>query len=385
MFGITRLLIPTLGALGDSFCTLSTTVKSSDGLVQPVTSSISSEIGPEGGEVVFQSSDVYLVVPPDAVPSGTTFFLSTYVDPSFLPPVTSKDEVTLSPAFHLSSSLPRGHHFKRPLQLFLPLEVSLRASDCDSGWLLQLKKSMSSDGSPSKWQTVLAANTKTGEFVSQSSVVEYYDHTSGTLCLRHFCRFAWIGKRYEALRSLLGFTSSPSPLRQISYAVFGKQLRRHTWMIATHIIRGSKVAYESLRCKRENAAYVELKHPNSDSIQSDGEVLVRIQCFKSWKVRRGNTECHFSTDRIWGSSQDCSCYYEVVVEDSACSTDMLECTIEASFRAKGSENVAIGHPVELVIYHPLVTKSEAATLSPPEIADSQVVSSGTPGEELVLV
>ena len=112
-----------VGAENDLFITLDTTVNSSDGTVQPVTLSISSKIGPEGGMVEFPSSNVSLIVPKAAVSSDTTFCLKTYVHPDYLPLATSDDEVPLSPAFRLSSSLPRGHKFGNRLQLSLPVEV----------------------------------------------------------------------------------------------------------------------------------------------------------------------------------------------------------------------------------------------------------------------
>ena len=102
----------------DSFIILDTTVKSSDGKVQPSTSSDSSEIGPEGATVEFPSCKVSLVVPKDTVSSNTTFSLETYLHPDYLPPAIAEDEVPLSPAFHFSSSLSRGHRFRNRLKLF---------------------------------------------------------------------------------------------------------------------------------------------------------------------------------------------------------------------------------------------------------------------------
>ena len=122
----------------------------------------------------FQSSKVSLYVPEGAVPPATSFSLKSYVDLRVLPPLTSKDEVTLSPAFQLSSSLPQGHlSLKKSLLLSLSPEVPLSASDRDNGWLLQLKSSEFSDGLPDQWQTMLEINTKTGEVISLSSNSQY--------------------------------------------------------------------------------------------------------------------------------------------------------------------------------------------------------------------
>ena len=328
--------------------------------------------------VDFQSSDVSIVVPQGAVPSPATFTLKTYVDPACLPLVESEDEMSLSPAFHLSSSLPQDH-FQRALQLFLPLEVPLKASDQDSGWLLQLKRSESSDGVPTEWHTVLELNTKTGEVMFQSSFV-HYDHASGTLHLDHFSWLAWLGEALKAVGTMLGFFS-PRPLHQILYVVFGKEIQHHKWLIAIHIIHGSKVVYESLVCKMKEEAYVELTRPNNDCIQLDGKVSICIQCLEPWQVGLGKSEVQINTKRIWKTEQHYSCYHEVMVEDRTCSADTLQCTIEASFWAEGDEDA--GDSVVLVISHPFHLSTETGTatlsLSLARIPDSAV---SPPGEEI---
>ena len=57
-----NIIICLTGAGDESFLTLDIKVKASDGAVQPVTSSASNVIGPEGGKVEFSSSDVSLRV-----------------------------------------------------------------------------------------------------------------------------------------------------------------------------------------------------------------------------------------------------------------------------------------------------------------------------------
>ena len=211
-----------VGLADDSCLPLDIRIKSSDGTVLPVISSVSNEIGPEGGRVEFQLADVILDVLQSALSSAVTFIccyfhllllssavtfsVKAYVDPACFPPVALKDEVLLSPVFHLFSSLPHDHHFKKPLQLQLPLEVPLRSSDRDSGGLLQLKRSESSDSLPSEWHTVLELNTETGEVTSQSFL--QFEYASGTLHLDQFSCFAWLGKPFRAIRGKLGFRSS---------------------------------------------------------------------------------------------------------------------------------------------------------------------------------
>ena len=351
-----------IGTANDSFLTFDIRVKSSDGTVQPDISSVSNKIGPEGGKVQFQSLDVFLDVPPGAVPFGTTFSLETYVEPDCLPPVTHIDEVSLSPVFLLSSSLPQDHHFHIPLGLYLPVEVPLIASDHDNGWLLQLKRSESCDGLRNEWHTVLELNTDTGEVVSQSSIVNY-DYLSCTLWLDHFCCFAWVGNPFRAIGRKLGFSS----LRKIIYAVFGKPIRSHKWYIAAHIVHGSKVAYESLVCKLKEKDYVELVHPKNACIRSGGKVSVCIRCLEPWQVHLGKSESQINSNQIWRSGQHSSSYHEVAVEDSSCKADTLECTIEASFQAKGNGNA--GDSVELVVSEPL-------QLTKPESEDNSSSTSG---------
>ena len=371
----------TIGVADDSYLTFDVRVKSSDGVVQPVTSSFSSEIGPEGGTVRFQSSDVALVVPEGALPSATTFFLKTYLDPACLPSITSEDEVSLSPSFHLSSALSQDQQFTKPLQLCLPLEVPLKAIDHDSGWKLQLMRSRSTvNGVPSGWHPVLQLNTKRCEVVFQEPFV-HYDYASATVHLDQFSWFAWLGEALKSVvGSMLGFFS---PVRLIDYAVFGKEIQHHKWLIAAHIIHRSRVIYESLVCKLKEKGYVELSYPNTDCIQLDGQVSLHIQCLEPWHVQQGKKDVQISTNRIWGSEQHSSCYHEVTVEDSSLSADTLECTIVASFEAEGARHAS--DSVELVISHPLQlkTEDEALVLSSVGIADSECKSSSIPRKEIV--
>jgi hypothetical protein len=336
------------GAANDSRATAVET----DGMMQPVTLSSSREIGPEGGTVKFESSDVILVVPQGAVMSATKFSLKTYVEPAFLPPTISKDEVTLSPAFHVSSSQQLHHQFEKPLQLSLPVEVPLTASISDSGWLLKLKKSESSSGMPSEWDTVLELNTKTGDVVSHSSFVDF-DFESGTLQLTQFSWLAWLGEALTELGTMLGITS----LRGIHYAVFGKKIKEHKWLVAAHIIHGSRVVYEFLVQKLREMDYVELTYPKADCIQIDGEICLRFQCLEPWQVQQGRLEVQFTTNQIWSSEQHCSCYHEIMIEDGECSAEALECKIGASFWAnrvvETGESSVDGSSLELLISHPL--------------------------------
>ena len=325
---------------------LVTTGDSSD-RVKPITVSVSEEIGEEGGMVDFQSSKVSLYVPEGAVPPATSFSLKSYVDPRVLPPLTSKDEVTLSPAFQLSSSLPQGHlSLKKPLLLSLPPEVPLSAGDRDNGWLLQLKRSKSSDGLPDEWHTMLEINTKTGEVISHSSNSQY-DPDSHVVYLYQLPWLSWIGRPLETVGNVVG--SSSSSLRDINYAVFGKQIQHHKWLIAAHILHKSETVYKSLVHNLREEGYVQLNHPNTDCIGPNGEVSFQVECKTPWQVQQGKPEVQIKTSRIWGSGQHASCYHEFTVEDHTCSADTLDFTIEASFQTQGERDA--GHPVQLIVSH----------------------------------
>ena len=135
--------------------------------------------------------------------------------------------------------------------------------------------------------------------------------------------------------------------------------------------------------KLKEEAYVELTCPNSDCIQSDDKVSVCFQCLEPWQVRLGNPEVHINTNRIWESEQHYFCYHEVTVEDSNCSSDTLECTVEASFWSEGDGGH--GDVVLLVISHPLQSdKAEvgAAAHLIVGIPDLESQSSSTPGKDI---
>jgi hypothetical protein len=327
---------------GHLFLTVDTAAELSFNTLAPVTSSVSEEIGEGGGRVEFPSSNVSLVVPENAVPGSTCFCLKTYVDPRVLPPLASDDKVTLSPAFQLTSSLPKDYTFKKPLQLFLPPQVPLRAGDSDSGWLLQLKRSESTDGLPNEWHPVLQLNTKTGEVISHSSFMRY-DADSRSLSLNQFSFLSWIG---DALKISEGSCS----LREIGYAVFGKQIQRYNWLIAVHIIHSSKVGYTSLVRKLKELGYIEFNVPNTDCIGADGEVSLKVECREPWQVQQGK-EVLIKTSRIWGSAQHCSCYHQFTIEDYTRSADTLGFSIEASFKSKARQHDE--NLVELIISHPV--------------------------------
>ena len=328
---------------------LVTTADSSDRSLKPITVSVSEKIGEERGMANFQSSKVSLYVPEGAVPPVTTFSLKPYVDPCVLSPLTSKDEVTLSPAFQLSSSLPQGHlSFKKPLLLSLPSEVPLSASDRDNGWLLQLKRSESSDSLPDEWHTciILEINTKTVEVISHSSNSQY-DPDSHMHAV--YLWLSWIGRPLETVGNVVG--SSSSSLRDINYAVFGKQIQHHKWLSAAHILHKSETVYKSLVHNLREEGYVQLNHPNTDCIGFNGEVSFQVECKTPWQVQQGKPEVKIKTSQIWGSGQHSSCYHEFTIEDHTCSADTLEFTIEASFQAQGERDA--GHPVQLIVSHPL--------------------------------
>ena len=336
-----------LSPLTDLLFALDTTADS----VKSITVSVSEEIGEEGGMVDFHSSEVSLYVSEGTVPPSTSFSLKSYVDPRVLPPLTSKSEVTLSPAFQLSSSLPQGYHpFKKPLQLSLLPEVPLSTSNRDNGWLLQLKRSETSDGLPDEWHTMLEINTMTGEVISHSSN-SLYDPKSHAVYLYQLPWLSWIGKPLETVGSVVGSSSSSISLREINYAVFGKQIQHYKWLIAAHIIHKSEVVYKLLVEKLKRESYVQLNHPHTDCIGPNGKVCLQVQCKVPWQVQQGKPEVHIQTSRIWGSEQDASCYHEFTVEDHTCLADTLEFTIGASFHAQGGKDAEC--PVQLIISRPL--------------------------------
>ena len=195
-----------------------------------------------------------------------------------------------------------------------------------------------------------------------------------------------------------GFNSQ----RTVEYAVFGRQVQKHKWEVAVHIIHKSKVVYEQLVRRLRNGAYVELKQPNTDCIRYLGEVSVNIRCEEPWRKRVGELEGRINASRIWGCQQDDSCYHEVTVEDRSCTADALECTVTVSFRPEGDTEK--GCPVVLPISHPLELQVGQQTLDVgsnimvststrevvgapalplPAIPDSEGGSTNTSGEEIV--
>jgi hypothetical protein len=329
-------------SLADGPCaTQDIVVRSSGGKALPITSSVSNQIGLEGGTIQFENSDVSIRVPQGTVSFPTTFILETYVDPVHLPSLKLKDEIPLSPAYHLSTTPPHDH-FIKPLQLSLPLDVPLEATDHDTGWLLQLKKVMSP---ASQWHTILELNTKTGEVLSHSSFL-HYDQTQGTVHLDQFSRFAWLGKPFRAIRSKLGF----NPLRKINYTVFGKQIESHKWCIATHIIHGTRVVYEALVHTLKEKNYIELTHPKSHCIRHRSTVSLCIRCLKPWHVQLGKQTTKLNTNQIWRNSQHSSCYHEVMIEDSSFEATTLDCLVEASSIGEDRDDA---DSVELVVSAPL--------------------------------
>ena len=265
----------------------------------------------------------------------------------------------------------------------------------NTGWKLQLMRNETSDAVPKKneWHPVLQLNTKTGEVLKldtesgelkalpESSFV-HYDQDSGAIGLDHFCSFAWLGaplraveEALEAVGSMLGFLN---PERYIDYAVFGQQVQSHKWHIAAHIVHRSNGAYECLVRNLKEQGYIQLKYPSSDCIQLRGVVSVHIQCLKPWRVQQGKPEVEINTKRIWGSGQHSTCYHEVTVENSSCSADTLECTIDFSFSTKGDKNPRAA--VEFSISRSLQsTKPESGSPS------SEGKSSSIAGKEITCV
>jgi hypothetical protein len=340
----------------DLWQTASTSTTTSQ-IPQPVESVVAVDIGTEGGQL--QSSDMSVVIPEGAVSSSTTFSAKIYLNPHTMPPTKSDQQVVLSPAVRLSSSLPRSLQFNKPVQLTLSPEVPMQTSRHNSGWLLELMRSESSpDELPNEWKVVLEYNTNKGKVVSHSPFV-HYDSKTCSLYVDHFCWFSWIGRPLQALGSMLGI--NVSALREIDYAVFGKQVHRHKWCIATHIVHGARSIYDSLAKKLEADGYIKLSPPNRDCIGYYGEVTLIIECTKPWQMYQGKSRADIETKRIWRCEQDSTCYYECTVEDRKKSADDLECTVTAVYQSRKSKDTH--KPVELNICHSLDKPQQKQSVS----------------------
>ena len=335
-----RLFIVSSAASSDKWKVMETTTTAPEEVARPVTSVVEN-IGNEGG--LLQSDSVSVLIPEGAVSIPTTFSVATYLDKKVMPPV-NEEEAVVSPVVHISTSQ-SSHKLSKPVQLSLRPEVPLKPREHETGWLLKLKMSESStEGKPSEWHTVLQLNTDT-EVVETYSPSVHYDRNTQILYVNDVGFMVWLGKE-------LGIQS----MRDVRYALFGRQLQLHYWKIAAHIIHGSISAYNKIAEHMKSKSYEELTVPIKDRIGLEGKVRMSIECCDPWQMGLGKAITHISTRRIWKYRKGAACYYEFTLQDRERSSDTLQCKVVASFK-HGKQEKSDDHsdPVTLIVAH-LLTK-----------------------------
>ena len=333
-----RLFIVSSAASSDEWKIMETTTTAPEEVARPVTSVVEN-IGNEGG--LLQSDSVSVLIPEGAVSIPTTFSVATYLDEQVMPPV-NEEEAVVSPVVHISTSQ-SSHKLSKPVQLSLRPEVALKPKEHETGWLLKLKMSESStESKPSEWHTVLQLNTDT-EVVESHSPSVHYDPQTQILYVNDVGFMVWLGKE-------LGIQS----MRDVRYALFGRQLQLHNWKIAAHIIHGSISAYNEIAENMKSKSYEELTVPIKDRIGLEGKVRMSIECCDPWQMGLGKAVTHIPTKRIWNSRKDAACYYEFTLQDRERSSDTLQCTVVASFEhGKQEKSDNPSDPVTLIVAHPL--------------------------------
>ena len=316
------------------------------------TSSVSLAIGKDGGCI--RSSESYIFIPEDAVSTLTTFTLETDVDPLLMPPVDIKNEQILSPVLRILPSPVIPKFGKHAHLFFLPV-VPLAASNQDVGGLLELKMSQSIN-ERKVWKTVLHLNTKSNQFTTASSVS--YDPKTFLEYVSHFRDFAWVRKVIRWLRRALGIIPSS---RNISYALFGKEILRFRWEIVAYIIHFP--IYDTLVKDLRARSYHELHSPLRDCIGVNGKVRLEISCSVPWKVICGGDAHEISTESIWNAAVDARCFRRFNLEATNNIVDTLDCIVNAIF-IPDEKCPATFLPVSMPVSHSL----DSALISQPEIA-----------------
>jgi ankyrin repeat protein len=311
-------------------------------------------IGMQGGK--FAAGDVTVTVPEDAVSTAATFCVETYYDSRMTPTVDErKEEVVLSPATRISTT--NSCAFQEYIRLSLPAEVPFVESDPENGWEMELKRC---DGLPSgrpdidEWQTILTLNTSTGKAVSLSPMVESFDSSIGAVYLDHFSVLSWVGRAL-----------SRKCQRRILYAVFAKEVSPYKWSVSAHIFHGSPSVIANSQRHLERRSYIMLGQPRVDLIHRQGTVTFRVEGLKQWQIC-GRLEATTSTERIWHSRLDGTCFHEVVLEDATCLSQSLDFTVEASFQSHVDPKHVVC-PIEMNFSHPVVVrgvKSMTSSLPP---------------------
>ena len=315
--------------------------------------SVSLAIGKDGGCI--WSSGNYIFIPEGAVSMSTTFTLETHFDPQLMPPIDVKKEQILSPLFRVLTS-PVIPKFGKQAQLYLLPVVALAASNQDAGWLLELKMSQSiSEGKQKVWETLFHLNTKTKQFTTSSSVS--YDPKTSLVYVSHFSDFAWVGKAISWLGRTLGIIPS---LRNISYALFGKEILPFKWEIVVYIMHIP--IYDTLVKDLRQRSYHEFTHsPLRDCIGVNGKVCLKIGCSDEWKVFCGGDTHEISTESIWNAGVDARCCRRFKLEATHNSVGTLECTVNALF-IQPEQSPSQFLPIEMSVVHPL----DCASISLPE-------------------
>lgn len=284
--------------------------------------SFSSVIGSLGGEC--GSRDISLQVPAGAVSVATQFSGQVFLDSHLMPPTDStKEEIVLSPLVVLC---PSHVQFSENVRLVLPVSVPYAAvsKQHGSGWLMELKMCTTSYDEKSdggEWYTALAFNTVTGEVITRSSSVSFDPH-HGIISLQHFCSLCWLGH-------LLGIQSWVE--RTVCYAVFGKRLQHHKWMVYVHIIHGTDVVFEELVHTTEKQSYVLLHPARTATIGRCGHVHLTAECEAPWKLCRGPADAQIPTKQIWNSPINRSSYFAFTIEDPTTRFECFECRVTATF------------------------------------------------------
>ena len=199
-------------------------------------------------------------------------------------------------------------------------------------------------------------NTKTKQYTTSSSVS--YDPKTSLVYVSHFSDFAWVGKAISWLGRTLGIIPS---LRNISYALFGKEILRFKWEIVVYIMHIP--IYDTLVKDLRQRSYHECTNsPLRECIGVNGKVRLEIVCSDQWKVFCGGHTHEISTDSIWNAAVDAGCYCRFYLEAKNI-VDTLECTVNALFiQAEQSPSTFL--TVKMLVVHPL----DRALISQPEAA-----------------
>ena len=143
-------------------------------------------VGPEGGR--YHSGSLSVLIPDGAVSERVNIKMYLYVDERLMPPSSKvTDEYVLSPLFVFEL---HGLTFSTHVQVHCPPLVDSR------GWRLSLMRAMCDISASSQlWQSeVIVTITSDVNQVNVEDSDSEYDLASGTLSIKQFCWFWWVGK-----------------------------------------------------------------------------------------------------------------------------------------------------------------------------------------------